>query len=59
VSQPDVAKLMNGRYSGYSVDRLMALLNALEVDIDIIVRPKHHSRTLRSGIVRVQELASA
>src|SRR5580692_7993426 len=49
VSQPDVSKLMNGRYTGYSVDRLLALLNALEVDIDIVVRPKHHAKIIRPG----------
>jgi predicted XRE-type DNA-binding protein len=57
ISQPDVSKLMNGRHTGYSVDRLLALLNALEVDIDIVVRPKHHGRTVRPGIVRVMEVA--
>jgi predicted XRE-type DNA-binding protein len=59
VSQPDVSKLMNGRHTGYSVERLLALLNALEVDIDIVVRPKHHGRTLRRGVVRVMEAAVA
>jgi len=57
VSQPDVSKLMNGRHVGYSVDRLLALLNALEVDIDIVIRPKLHGRTLRPGVVRVTEVA--
>jgi predicted XRE-type DNA-binding protein len=55
LGQPDVSKLMNGRHTGYSVDRLLALLNALEVDVDIIVRPKHHGKTIRPGVVRVLE----
>jgi len=55
VSQPDVSKLMNGRHTRYSVEKLMALLNALEVDIDIVVRPKHHGRTIRPGVMRVLE----
>jgi predicted XRE-type DNA-binding protein len=59
VSQPDVSKLMNGRHTGCSVDRLLALLNALEVDIDIVVRPKHHRRTVQPGVVRVMEVAVA
>ena len=59
VSQPDVSKLINGRYSGYSVDRLLSLLNALEVDIDIVVRPKLHGRTVHPGVVRVLEVAGA
>jgi predicted XRE-type DNA-binding protein len=57
VSQPDVSKLMNGRHAGYSVDRLLALLNALEVDIDIVVRPKHRGRKIRHGVVRVMKVA--
>jgi predicted XRE-type DNA-binding protein len=57
VSQPDVSKLMNGRHSGYSVERLLAMLNALEVDIDIVMRPKHHSRSVAPGVVRVLEVA--
>ena len=59
VSQPDVSKLMNGRYIGYSVDRLLALLNALEVDIDIVVRPKNRHRKIRPGVVRVRQVAAA
>ena len=50
---------MNGRYTGYSVDRLLALLNALEVDIDIVVRPRIHTKTVRPGVVRVMEVAGA
>jgi predicted XRE-type DNA-binding protein len=55
VSQPDVSKLMNGRHTRFSVDRMMALLNALEVDIDIVMRPKHRGRTIRPGVMRVRE----
>ncbi len=55
VSQPDVSKLMNAKFTGYSTDRLIALLNALEVDVDIVVRPRKHSRQHRPGVVRVRE----
>src|SRR5580704_10632664 len=40
IGQPDVSKLMNARFTGYSTDRLIALLNALEVDVDIVVRAR-------------------
>jgi predicted XRE-type DNA-binding protein len=40
LKQPDVSKLMNGRHTGFSADRLLALLNKLEVDVDIILRPR-------------------
>lgn len=53
LSQPDVSKLMGGRHTGFSVDRLLHLLNALEVDIDIVVRPKVHRRPACRGVVRV------
>ena len=44
VSQPDVSKLMDGRHTGFTVDRLLSLLNALEMDIDIVVRPSARGR---------------
>jgi predicted XRE-type DNA-binding protein len=57
LSQPDVSKLMNGRFTGYTVDRLLALLNALQVDIDIVVRPQRPGRPSRSGVLSVKEKA--
>lgn len=58
LSQPDVSKLMAGRHSGFSVERMLSLLNALEVDVDIVVRPRNHTRKIRVGTVRVMEVAS-
>ena len=58
ISQPDVSKLMNGRYTGYSVDRLIAILNALEVDVEIVVRPRRLDGRHRRGSVRILEVAS-
>jgi predicted XRE-type DNA-binding protein len=53
LSQPDVSKLMNGRHTGYTVDRLISLLNALEMDVEIIIKPNPPRRDHRSGVVRV------
>jgi len=39
VAQPDVSNLMRGRLSGYSIERLTRLLNALGQDVEIRVRP--------------------
>ena len=39
VSQPDVSRLMKSRPTGFSTDRLLAMLNSLDLDIDIVVRP--------------------
>lgn len=55
IGQPDVSKLMNGRYTGYSTDRLIALLNTLDVDVDIVVRPRKESQGSHRGSVRVVE----
>ncbi len=38
VSQPDVSRLMKNRPTGFSTDRLLSLLNALDLDVDIVVR---------------------
>src|SRR3954468_1286026 len=59
ISQPDVSKLKNGRVTGYSTDRLIALLNALEVDVDIVVRPRKQGGRRVPGLVRVRQLAGA
>jgi len=58
LSQPDVSKLMGGRHTSYSVERMLSLLNALEVDVDI-VGPKTRNRKVRFGTVRVMEGAEA
>lgn len=39
LSQPDVSRLMKNRPTGFSTGRLLALLNALDLDIDIVLRP--------------------
>lgn len=54
LKQPDVSNLMRGRFTGFSADRLIALLNAAEVDVDIVLRP-HEEDTGRRGRVRVME----
>ena len=40
ISQPEVCRLMKGRFTGFSAERLIALLNALEMDVEIVVRPR-------------------
>jgi len=39
VSQPDVSRLMKSRPTGFSTDRLLAMLTALDPDVDVVVRP--------------------
>lgn len=46
VDQPKVSALLRGRFEGFSVERLMRLLNALNQDVVILVKPakgrSHH-----------------
>lgn len=40
VDQPKVSALVHGRLGGFSSDRLFRFLNALDADVEIIIRPK-------------------
>ncbi|CAN5291131.1 hypothetical protein BH20GEM2_BH20GEM2_09290 [soil metagenome] len=40
VSQPDVSKLVRGRVSGFSLERLARMINALGHDVRISVAPQ-------------------
>src|SRR5262245_17492112 len=42
ISQPDVSRLMHCRHTGFSSDRLLGFLVALDLDVDIVVRPHDH-----------------
>jgi predicted XRE-type DNA-binding protein len=53
ISQPDVSRLMKKRPTGFSTDRLLALLTALDIEVDIVLRP---ARALEHAAkVRVRE----
>jgi len=40
VNQPKISDLMNYRLDGFSVERLMHFLNALDRDVEIVIRKK-------------------
>ena len=44
VNQPKVSALKHYKLDGFSVERLMAFLNALGRDVEIVVRKKPRSR---------------
>jgi predicted XRE-type DNA-binding protein len=44
VSQPKVSALRNYKITGFSVERLMNLLTALDQDVEIIIRRRPRSR---------------
>jgi len=47
-SQPTVSDLMNGRLEGISLERLSRFLNALDRNVDIVVRRRPRSRESRT-----------
>jgi predicted XRE-type DNA-binding protein len=44
IDQPKVSALLRGRLSGFSTDRLLRFLNALDRDIEIVIKRKPRSR---------------
>ncbi|MGB9369638.1 MAG: helix-turn-helix transcriptional regulator [Xanthobacteraceae bacterium] len=51
-SQPKVSALANYQLEGFSVERLMTFLTALDKDVDIVVRRKPRSRsTARISVI--------
>jgi len=44
VTQPKVSALRHYKLAGFSVERLMNLLTALDQDVEIAIRPKPRSR---------------
>lgn len=52
LNQPKVSALRNYKLDGFSVERLMTLLTALDQDIEIVIRKKPRSRaTARISVV--------
>lgn len=51
IDQPKVSNLLRGKLDGFSTDRLFRFLNALDCDIEIVVKPK--ARSAKCAEVRV------
>lgn len=47
ISQPKLSELLNGRFRGYSIERLIHFLNEIGQDVDIIVKSKPRNRKAR------------
>jgi predicted XRE-type DNA-binding protein len=45
VNQPKVSALLNCKLEGFSVERLMTFLTALDRDVDIVIKKKPRSRS--------------
>ena len=52
-TQPIVSNLMNGQLHGFSLERLVRFLNALDRDVEIVVRRRPRSREQGRTRVRV------
>ena len=51
ITQPKVSALRHYKLAGFSVERLMNLLTALDQDVEIVIRQKPRSR--KSGRISV------
>ncbi len=40
IDQPKISALLRGRFGGYSIERLLRFLAALDYDVEIVVKPK-------------------
>ena len=54
IPQSKVSCLMNGKLSNFSMDHLFELLNALDNDVEIIVKPKtKEEKTATTNVLQV------
>jgi predicted XRE-type DNA-binding protein len=58
INQPKISALVNYRLEGFSVERLMHFLNALDRDIEIVIHKKPRSRKT-ARILVTEELFNA
>ncbi|NJD18049.1 MAG: XRE family transcriptional regulator [Gemmatimonadetes bacterium] len=52
-SQPVVSNLLHGRISGFSLERLLRFLNALDREVEIVVKRRPRGRPRAGVSVRV------
>ncbi len=57
VNQPKISALRNYQLKGFSVERLMNFLTALDRDVEIVIRAKPGTR--KAGEIRVRALLGA
>jgi predicted XRE-type DNA-binding protein len=54
VNQPDLSKLLRGRTTSFTLDRLFGMLNALGSDVEITV-VRHSGRDAERGTTSIRE----
>jgi predicted XRE-type DNA-binding protein len=57
INQPKISALANYRLEGFSVERLMHFLNALDRDIEIVIRRKPRSKRAARIVVTGTQLS--
>ena len=58
INQPKISALVNYQLDGFSVERLMHFLNALDRDVEIVIRKKPRSRRSARILVTENRLAA-
>ena len=58
INQPKVSALANYRLEGFSVERLMHFLNALDRDVEIVIRKKPRSKRTARIVVTGARLSA-
>ena len=53
ISQPKISALMNGQLSGFSMERLIHLLNLLNQDVEITIKTKRGAHSHGHGNLKV------
>jgi len=56
LTPPNVSDIVRGRLKGYTLDRLFACLNALDQDIEIVIRPKREANRRGHVVVSINRL---
>jgi predicted XRE-type DNA-binding protein len=59
INQPKISALVNYQLEGFSVERLMHFLNALDRDVEIVIRKKPRSRRAARIVVTEARMQSA
>ena len=59
INQPKISALVNYQLDGFSVERLMHFLNALDRDVEIVIRKKPRSRRDARIVVTEAQIQSA
>ena len=58
INQPKISALVNYHLEGFSVERLMHFLNALDRDVEIVIRQKPRSRKTARIVVTEAQLSA-